>query len=91
MKAQKNVRVNSQKKFIYTSICNLDLREQKKQRKDICFYVETQFGKTTGRGERIHYLQRITVNLTVLMLCDCHMIQWNFYLGNAILCIQWEV
>jgi len=43
------VGVNSQKEFIYTSNCNLDLRgSRKKQSQRLRFYVKTQFGKNQG-------------------------------------------
>ena len=39
------VRVNSQKEFVYTSNCNMDLKVCKKKIAKTLFYMETQFGK----------------------------------------------
>ena len=57
------VGINSQKEFIYTSNCNLDLRENKKNNhKNSGFTCKHNSGKITGRSGRIHYFQRITMD-----------------------------
>ena len=47
----KYVGVNSQKEVVYTSIYNLDLREQKNNRKTHVLTWKLNLGKTTGRKE----------------------------------------
>jgi len=55
----KNVGVNSQKEFIYTSSCNLDLRESRRNNHKDSDFTKPNLGKTTGRRKKFNIFRRL--------------------------------